>query len=140
MTDDKKILDELTKKFFGAFSSKRLPVHLGIIYELFISEGIIIKNVGDQAEIYDLEQFVKPREELLNSGTLLDFHESEIHETTQIFGNIAQRWSTYEKSGVLNGEAFQTKGMKTIQFVKAQGQWKISAVAWDDERDGLKTD
>ena len=40
----------------------------------------------------------------------------------------------YEKSGELNGEHFETKGMKTIQFVKVNGKWKMSSAAWSDEK------
>ena len=28
--------------------------------------------------------------------------------------------------------------MKTLQFVRTPAGWRISAVAWDDERDGLR--
>jgi len=30
--------------------------------------------------------------------------------------------------------------MKTLQLVRTAGGWRISAVAWDDERDGLEVD
>jgi len=29
------------------------------------------------------------------------------------------------------------RGMKTLQFVRTVTGWRISAAAWDDERDGL---
>lgn len=141
MDDTRPCLGKLTKKFFGAFSTaKDRPVKLDVIYDLFIPQGILIKNVGEQTEIYNLDQFIKPREKLLNSGALVEFSEREIDERTEVFGNIAQRWSIYEKSGVLDGKSFHTKGMKTIQFVKMNEKWHISAVAWDDERDGLSID
>ena len=138
MKNDKSNLDELTQDFFGAFSSlANEPINLDIIYDLFIPEGLVIKNVGYTMEIYNLDQFVKPREELLNSGRLINFYEKEIAEKTEIFGNIAQRWSTYEKQGILDGHAFKTIGMKAIQFVNVSKIWKMSSVIWDDERDGL---
>jgi hypothetical protein len=37
---------------------------------------------------------------------------------------------------VLDGERFEAKGMKCLQFVKSSGRWLLSSVAWDDERDG----
>jgi len=42
-------------------------------------------------------------------------------------------------AGCLDGRAFRTRGMKTFQFVRTPAGWRISAVAWDDEREGLST-
>ncbi|MEV0430919.1 hypothetical protein [Micromonospora sp. NPDC050495] len=40
----------------------------------------------------------------------------------------------YGKSGYLNGEWFEGRGMKTTQFVKTLSGWKMSSLAaWDDE-------
>jgi hypothetical protein len=33
---------------------------------------------------------------------------------------------------------FRARGMKTTQLVRTPGSWRISALAWDDERDGLQ--
>ena len=75
--------------------------------------------------------------ELLNDGRLVDLCEHEEWETTEIFGNVAQRFLAYRKTGVLHGERFDTRGMQTIQFVRKDGEWKMSAMVWDDERDGV---
>ena len=141
MTDNKAILsvlDELTKKFFQLFTNKDgiIPV-IDTIYDLCIPGAMIIKNSGPAPEIYSLEQFITPRKKILTDGTLVDFSEEEIAAKTEIFGNIAQRFCLYQKSGVLSGEFFETKGMKTIQFIYTPGGWKISSLAWDDEREGL---
>ena len=53
---------------------------------------------------------------------------------------MAQRISTYEKTGSLQGRPFTTRGMKTFQFVLTASGWRIIAVAWDDARDGLTLD
>lgn len=136
--ETKSILDELTNTFFGLFSNKEgSKVDLSAIYRIFIPEGQIIKSIGPAFEIYGLQQFIEPREKLLNEGILTDFKEEEVLEKTEIFGNIAHRFSLYKKSGILSGEAFEAKGMKTIQFVKTPNGWKISSIAWDDEREGL---
>ncbi len=138
MRRKKQIIDELTSTFFGLFSNKdRNKVDLSAIYQLFIPEGLIIKNVSSEPEIYNLHQFIEPREKMLNEGLLVDFKEEELSERTEIFGNIAHRFCLYFKSGVMSGEAFETRGMKTIQFVKTPNGWKMSSVAWDDEREGL---
>ena len=136
--EEKLIIDELTSTFFGLFSNKdRNKVDLSAIYQLFIPEGLIIKNVSSEPEIYNLHQFIEPREKLLKEGVLVDFKEEELSERTEIFGNIAHRFCFYHKSGVMSGAAFESRGMKTIQFVKTPNGWKMSSLAWDDEREGL---
>lgn len=110
---------------------------LSAINQLFIPEGLIIKSIDSTLEIYNLQQFIEPRERMLNEGILINFKEEELFEKTEIFGNIAHRFSLYKKSGIMSGKAFETKGMKTIQFIKTPNGWKISSLAWDDEREGL---
>ena len=138
MSETKVILDELVEAFFDLFSVvDGCKVDLSKVYQLFIPQGLIIKNVSGTPEIYNLQQFIEPREKMLNEGVLVDFREEELSERTEIFGNIAHRFSLYRKSGVMSGVPFETKGMKTIQFIKTPEGWKISSLAWDDERDGL---
>jgi hypothetical protein len=38
---------------------------------------------------------------------------------------------------MLDGVAFAKRGIKNLQFVRLDGRWWISALAWDDERPGL---
>lgn len=136
--EEKLTIDELTNTFFGLFSNKdRNKVDLSAIYQLFIPEGLIIKNVSSEPEIYNLHQFIEPREKMLKEGILVDFKEEELSERTEIFGNIAHRFCLYCKSGVMSGAAFESRGMKMIQFVKTPNGWKMSSLAWDDEREGL---
>jgi hypothetical protein len=54
-----------------------------------------------------------------------------------VFGDVAQHFCSYEKSGVQDGVPFTGRGMKTVQLVRMPEGWRISAVAWDDEREGL---
>ncbi|MEH7342540.1 hypothetical protein V7122_01425 [Bacillus sp. JJ1532] len=65
------------------------------MYELFVPEAVIIKNTDSSPVIYDLQQFIEPREKLLGEGHLIDFKEEETYEITEIFGNIAHRFSLY---------------------------------------------
>ena len=131
---DRTEIDALTSRFFDLFTNKdgRVP-NVKEIKSIFIPKGILISNTKDPAALYALDDFIRPREEMLTNGTLTNFCEREISHSTELFGNIAQRFSLYEKSGELNGEYFETKGMKTIQFVKVNGKWKMSSVAWCDE-------
>ncbi|HEX3068298.1 MAG TPA: GNAT family N-acetyltransferase [Thermoanaerobaculia bacterium] len=130
-------IDRLTDSFFALFCNRDGAPELERIFDLFVPNGLIAKCTGPDPEISTLHEFIAPRQELLTSGTLTEFSESETSERTQIFGNIAQRISTYQKSGCLDGVPFTTRGVKTFQFVKTRLGWRIFSVTWDDERDGL---
>ena len=135
---DKRRIDELTAEFFRLFSpTPGETVSLQRIHDLFIPQGIIVRTCGPNAEVFSIAEFIAPRERLLNGGGLVDLREHEEWETTEIFGNVAHRFLAYRKTGVLHGERFDTRGMNTIQFVRKDGDWKMSALAWDDERDGV---
>ena len=131
-------LDILTATFFRAVSFKHgeMP-HYDEVYNLFITEGLLIKNSMDTPEISSISQFIESRRKLVVSGQLSSFTEFEQSEITEIFGNVAHRFSTYEKSGTLNGAMFNTKGIISTQFIMTPLGWKMSAMAWDDERPGL---
>ncbi|WP_282759880.1 DUF4440 domain-containing protein [Actinoplanes sandaracinus] len=131
-------LDALTRRFFAAvsFESGQRPAY-PVLHELFVEGGRLIRNSGDQPEIATVEQFVEPRQRSVDSGELSAFEEAETAEITEIFGNVAHRFSTYTKSGVLGGDPFTGRGMISTQFIRTPHGWKISSMAWDDERPGL---
>ena len=84
-----------------------------------------------------VEEFIAPREALLTGGSLTDFREWPAAGRVEVFGDIAHWFGSYEKDGLLHGEPCPGAGMKSIQLVRTADGWRISAVAWDDERDGL---
>ncbi|WP_406511470.1 GNAT family N-acetyltransferase [Streptomyces sp. NBC_00161] len=126
-------LDRLMAVFVGAFTNTgdRRP-DLGVIRDVFIPQGRIIANVGDEPVIYDLDAFIEPRQKMLTDGTLTEFSEWEVTERTEIFGSIAHRFSAYRKSGFHKGRWFEGSGHKTTQFVRTPSGWKMSSLAWDD--------
>lgn len=134
MSESRAVIDDMTRVFFAAFTN-----HGGTrpavddLYRLFLPQAVITKRSGAACEIYNLAQFVEPRRKLLTDGSLVDFSEEEVTAHTEIFGGIAQRWCTYRKAGVLNGQSFAGRGTKTIQFIQVDGAWRISALAWEDE-------
>jgi hypothetical protein len=131
VTDAKAAIDALTTAFFEAFSS---PDRVPLIAQLFIPQGMIIKNLGAQPVVYSVPEFIAPRLELLASCRLTDFSEAETAERTQIWGNVAQRWSSYRKSGILDGQPFTGGGCKSSQFVNTPEGWRLCSLIWDDEQ------
>lgn len=136
--EDRQAIDALVQSFFAVFDNRggRRP-RLGALHEMCLPECVITKGSAEGPTICGLEAFIAPRAALLTSGELTEFFEEEVSGRTDLFGGVAQRFSLYRKAGVLNGVAFSARGIKVLQFVKTDAGWRISAFAWEDEREGL---
>ena len=67
-----------------------------------------------------------------------DFYEIEIARRIDLFGNIAQVWSAYEARSAPDDAAPERRGINSIQLFKdPEAGWRIVAMIWDNERDGL---
>ena len=131
---DKEALDNITTNFFKFFASTDPgEIDPAIIKSICIPETIIIKKTGLNEIVYDVASFLEPRIKILTDGTLTNFEESEMNEETTIIGNIAQRFSRYQKSGYLNDKYFHEYGNKFFQFIKTNNGWKINALIWEDD-------
>jgi len=133
MERDKSAIDALTAAFYGAFTNRGGEADVDRLYRLFIPEANVIKNVGGALAVYDLHEFVEPRRALLRDGSITGFVEEETSETTEIFGNIAQRFSRYRKSWEAAGQTCNGGGAKSLQFVSTPDGWRIASLMWDDE-------
>lgn len=132
---DKLEIDKVSKMFFGLFTNaNQTEPDLSAIYTTCIPECIIVKKMEGAEIVYTLESFIAPRKTILSDGTLTEFEEHEVAEETKVIGNIAQRYSRYQKSGYLNGKYFKEYGHKFFQFVRIQDAWKINALIWEDDR------
>ena len=131
-------LKALIDEFFRAvsFNTGQSPAYAGI-RDLFIDDGKLIRNSAELPEISSVDDFIADRERAFASGALTSFEEVEIAETTEVFGNVAHRFSTYTKRGTMHGEAIEGAGVISTQLVRTPSGWKISSMAWDDERPGL---
>ncbi|MET9658528.1 GNAT family protein [Streptomyces sp. NPDC006510] len=134
VSDVKAELDRLMHSFLGAFANTdNGRPNLDVVREVFIPQGTIIANIGDEPVVHDLDSFIEPREKMLTDGTLTEFSEWEVAERTEVYGSIAHRFSEYRKSGVRDGERFEGSGRKTTQFVRTPTGWRMSSMAWEDE-------
>lgn len=138
MSDDLTEIADLVERFFDAFTSgPHLPARLEALRALFIPQAVIVRTCGLPLTVYDVDGFIAPRLALLTGGTVTQFREWETSGRTEVFGDIAHHWCTYAKEWTQAGERVHGAGRKTLQFVRTAGGWRISAAAWDDERDGL---
>ena len=131
---DRVAIDALARAFFAAFcNTGGRRVDLSGLAALCLPDARIVKAVGPVPESQDLDGFIVPRDALLNGGRLVEFCEEEVEGRTDVFGNVAQRWSRYRKRGVLDGVPFDAEGWKSLQCVRTPQGWRIAAVAWDDQ-------
>lgn len=131
-------LAALMQRFFEcvSFEAGGAPTY-GAIGQLFIDAGLLIKNSGTAPEICSVHDFIEPRQASVDAGELTRFRESELGSDTFVFGAVAHRFSGYEKSGTLKGVSFRGRGLISTQFILTPSGWRISSMAWDDERTGL---
>ena len=128
-------LERLTRDFFAAvsFEPGARPDY-DAIRALFIPDGLLIRNTGDAPEVTTVDAFIAPRAALFASGALTSFYEGELSAVTERFGTVAHRFSSYEKRGVQNGTSSAARGAISTQFVLTPDGWRMSSMAWDDER------
>ena len=136
---DQQAIEAIVRTFFAAFTSAPDNAdRLDALRAVFLPEAVIVRTGGGEPAVYGVDSFIAPRQALLSGGSLVDFSEWEVRGHTEIFGDIAQHFGSYAKAGVQDGTPFTGRGMKTLQFVRTPAGWRISAAAWDDERDGLQ--
>jgi RimJ/RimL family protein N-acetyltransferase len=134
VSTDKLSINEITKSFFALFTNtNKAQPNWNLLNDICIPEIMLISKTETTHTVYNLVSFIEPRQKILTDGTLTEFEENETQEQTKIIGNIAQRYSTYHKRGILDGKLFEKKGHKFLQFVKTNEEWKISSVIWEDE-------
>ena len=141
LSEDRRAIDVIVRAFFNLFTKRdgKTP-NLRAIFDLCVPEAVISKCVTASPDVMSLEAFIAPREALFSDGALTDFHEEEVTQRTEVLGNVAQRSCTYRKSGVLDGARFEARGVKVFQLIRCPEGWRISAIAWDDEREGFSLD
>jgi hypothetical protein len=138
VTSDLAEIGRLMSRFLSAVSFKQgeQPSY-GDLPNLFALDARLIRNSGVAPETLTVDEFVIARQRAVDTGELTSFQETELTETTELFGNVAHRFSTYAKQGVTNGYAIDVRGAISTQFIRTPDGWRISSMAWDDERPGL---
>jgi hypothetical protein len=107
----------------------------GELPSLFIPQARLIRANGPVPEISSVEQFVRTRQRAVDAGELTAFDETELAQTTELFGNISHRFSSYAKRGTTDHGSIDVRGAISTQFIRTGAEWHISSMAWDDERD-----
>jgi hypothetical protein len=137
--DQEKHLDALTAKLYGSICFEKggaPPVER--LYDLFLPEGLMIRNDGEQPTIMSVADFIEAYRQRISSGEITSFYEGELSAITEMFGRIAHRFSTYETKFDLTRDEPFSIGINSIQFVMVDGRWLISSIVWNNQTDELK--
>lgn len=132
MSDAKSELDRLTAAFFAAFDNRKGRPDPGL-RGLFVPGAVIVKREAGQVVEMTVETFVAPREALLTSGRLTDFHEWETEHETIVSGGLATRVGRYRKDGMMDGAPYAGGGVKHLSFVLTPAGWRIASLLWEDD-------
>ncbi len=123
--------------FFSAFVSGPRAHECGeVLQQVMLPTAVVVRTCGGEPTSYTVKEFIAPRIELLTSGAVEDFREWATDVRVDLFGDIAQAWCGYAKSWSQGAERHHGRGRKSITLVRTGRGWRISAVAWDDERPG----
>jgi len=135
---DAAAIADLMKRFLCtvSFEQGEQPNYANLA-NLFIPAARLIRNDGTSPELSTIDEFVRDRQAAFDAGELTAFDETELSARTEMFGNIAHRFSPYAKRGMTTRGPIDVRGVISTQFVRTPDGWRISSMAWDDERSGL---
>ena len=71
---DRAAIAGIVRTFFAAFTSgPDVAVRLDALRAAFLPQAVIVRTCGSEPAVYDVENFIAPRQALLSGGTLVDF-------------------------------------------------------------------
>jgi len=89
------------------------------------------REAGAEARVRDVEAYIAGATATLERN---GFFEREIFRKTDVFGNIAHVFSTYESRRTAADPAPFARGINSIQLLKDGDRWWVVTVFWDSER------
>src|SRR5947209_1372147 len=126
-------LDNLVRNFFGIFDNRNgRKLGFAALQAMFVEGALISKRNASSTETSSLADFWYPREALLSTGRLTEFHEWEVASETFVYGGLATRICQYSKQGLLEGRDYAGSGVKLMQFLLTEQGWKITSIVWED--------
>lgn len=131
-----KHLNKVAEALFQAISFEEgSQPNIAAIKELFIENGLLINCNEAEPQCLQVDQFIEHFHGLFDQKHISSLHETEVHHKTKIYDHIAHRYSFYEARTTPGAAPFAV-GINTLQFVKIGSDWKISSMAWNDDKRG----
>ena len=137
LSEINKVIDKLYTSL--SFKKNEAPA-MTKLKDIFYGKGMLINNNTGQPKKYTLQEFTSVIEGQVNAGKVLAFQEKELSSETELFGNVAHCFSTYESGYILAGreDYINKRGINSIQLLKVNGKWLIVSIIWNEESDELK--
>ena len=137
-TLNKKTIDETINTLYSVISGdKGVERDWDLFKSLFHPDAKLIPSGPSQDGNFQAI-YLSPDDYINRSGKWLyenGFHEREIHRVTEIFGNIAHIFSTYEAFRESSDEIPFMRGINSIQLMKTNEEWLIINIYWMQESD-----
>jgi len=93
---------------------------------------------GSSMKIMSLDEYARNTTPIFAAQA---FYEVEIGRRVDLFGNIAHVWSAYEARISPDDSEPERRGINSIQLFKDPDRgWRIVAMIWDNEREGVAID
>lgn len=79
--------------------------------------------------VSSIDEHVARTTAAIESGSLTEFRERELTRRTEVFGDLAAVFSTYERSVAEDVR----RGINSLQLVKDGERWWVISISWADE-------
>lgn len=94
--------------------------------DIFAPGARLVRVNDDGVFEFDLASFQENLRQMIDSGALTSFRETEVRHEVQDFGDVAHVLSEYETP--------LYRAVKSIQLFRRDGRWWISAMIWRRDR------
>lgn len=133
--NEQRSIEKTIKNLFRAISFRQgEEPNMHKIKSLFIGEGILINYNDPEPLVLPVDEFIVHFNKQFSDGIMTQLEDREIFAETKVFGRIAHRFSYYEARFDKNDEKPFAVGVNSIQLMKINDEWKITSMAWNDDK------
>ena len=130
-------IDQLMTELYGVISGPRGERDWATFKALYHPTAMM-GSIAIDAEGHHQFHAFSPEQYIERNGQVFkkyDFYENELNRKTQIFGNIAQVFTSYEFELTRPEGVTKKRGINCIQLVREKGRWWITNIIWQAEND-----
>lgn len=98
---------------------------------------VVDADGGTRAMVFDVDSYIADVEPFFAAN---DFHEVEIDQRIQRYGQVAHVWSRYEARPAVDSPVLLKRGANSIQLCHEHGRWWVFSTIWDNDREGVVFD
>jgi hypothetical protein len=140
--EDVQSVDAIIKAFYASTAGNPgQPRDWDRFRSLFVAEARMIpvrhSAHGEGADLMTLpiDSYIDLNKNYFEKGGFL---EKEVARRQEVFGSVAQVWSTFESRRTDKDPAPYTRGIYGLQLANNGERWFIINVMWDSEQEGVK--